>query len=170
MEEPTFESERGLEHAVAAAIEGASSNGDRVIVLHGFGLDLAVFAETSMGSRACFFEVKAFAQHHGRCGVGNGRGEGNQIRLLYNETTKLPRDWSELAVFERTVRWVLGNRSEPLGAPRFLFFDCKQAQEAAMGGVRPGKQNNLNLARFRNTEWITWPVLIGRVTKFVYGG
>jgi len=39
-----------------------------------------------------------------------------------------------------------------------------------MGGVRPGKQNNLNLARFRNTEWITWPVLIGRVTKFVYGG
>lgn len=111
------------------------------MVLLGFGLDLAVFTEGANGSHACFFEIKAFAQHHGRCGFGNGRGECNQIRLLFDEATHASRDRLELGIFDRTVRWVLGNRSEPVGSARFLFFTCRQAQDAAMGGVRPGKQN-----------------------------
>jgi len=170
MLEPTFESEKQLENAIAAAIEATSAPGNRVLVLRGFGLDLAVFADGPAAPRSCFFEIKAFAQHHGRCGFGNGRGEGNQIRLLFNEVTGAPRDRAEVEIFDRTVRWVLGNRSEPVGTARFLFFGCREAQAAAMGGVRPGKQNNLNLSRFRDDDWITWPVLLGRIAEFVHGG
>lgn len=118
-------------------------------------------------TRTCFFEIKAFAQHHGRCGFGNGRGEGNQVRLLFNDISNAPRDGAEVDVIDRTVRWVLGNRSEPVGTPRFLFFGCREALAAAMGGVRPGKQNNLNLSCFKDDNWITWPVLLCRIAEFV---
>lgn len=167
MMEPTFESEKELESAIAIAIQSASSMGSRTVVLRGFGLDLAVFTATV--SHACFFEIKAFSQHHGRCGIGNGRGDGNQIRLLFDEATNAPRDQSQLRVFDRTVRWVLGNRSALAGSSRFLFFTCQQAQDAAMGGVRPGKQNNLDLSRFKADEWITWSALIDSIMAFVDG-
>jgi len=29
------------------------------------------------------------------------------------------------------------------------------------------KQNNLNLSRFSDDHWITWPVLIDRITAFI---
>jgi len=86
--EPDFQSEKELETAIASAIQsGSNANGIRTIVLRGFGLDLAVVAEQAGTSRTCFFEVKAFAANHGRCGFGNGRGEGNQIQLLFDEIT-----------------------------------------------------------------------------------
>ena len=47
-----------------------------------------------------------------------------------------------LALFDRCIRWILGDRSKPRGAARYAFFTCHQAQAAAAGGVRPGKQND----------------------------
>src|SRR5690348_11146280 len=124
LEEPAFESEKELENAIASALESRSPPGMQIVVLRGFGLDLAVFAGTAAESRITLFEVKAFAQHHGRCGFGNGRGEGNQIRLLFDETAGAPREAPDIALFDPTIRWVVGNRSEPVGARRFLFFNC----------------------------------------------
>ena len=167
--EPHFESEKELENAIATAVQSAAGRTGRAVVLRGFGLDLAVFSEGVVTSRACFLEIKAFSQDHGRCGIGNGRGEGNQIRLLFDEAANAPRDQSQLSVFDRTVRWVLGNRSAPIGSPRFLFFTCKQAQDVAMAGVRPGKQNNLNLSRFKDGDWIAWPALIDNIVEFING-
>jgi hypothetical protein len=164
--EPNFESEKELENAIAIAIQSASG---RAVVLRGFGLDLAVFSEGIATSHARFLEIKAFSQDNGRCGFGNGRGEGNQVRLLFDEAANTPRDQSQLSVFDRTVRWVLGNRSAPIGSPRLLIFTCKQAQDAAVAGVRPGKQNNLNLSRFRDSDWITWPALIDSIVEFING-
>jgi hypothetical protein len=165
MNEPEFKSEKDLENAIALAIQSASGLGKSVVVLRGFGLDLAVFSETPNGPSISFFEIKAFSEDHGRCGFGSGGGEGNQIRLLFDETENVPRNSSELGLFDKAVRWVLGNRSAPIGSPRFLFLTCGQVQAAAMGGVRPGKQNNLNLSRLQD-GWITWPVLIDRIAAF----
>jgi hypothetical protein len=168
LSEPNFETEKELENALASAILDALDADDsiRAVVLPGFGLDLAVFTEKAGTARACFFEIKAPAAHHGRCGFGNQRGEGNQIRLLYDERTQTPRDQSQIRVFDPLVRWVIGNRSLSVGSPRFVFFTSKQAQDATMAGVRPGKQNNLRLSMFEHL-WITWPALITQTILFV---
>jgi hypothetical protein len=166
--EPDFKNEKELEKAIASAIEiGLDTDGIRFVVLQSFGLDLAVFTEKASTPRVCFFEIKAPADHHGRCGFGGRRGEGNQIRLLFDEATQAPRTQSQIGVFDSTVRWVLGNRSQPIGARRFLFFTCKQARTAASGGVRPGKQNNLRLSVFEGL-WITWHELIDRIRAFTH--
>src|SRR5271163_4881648 len=86
------------------------------------------------------------------------RGESNPITL--DEPTQAPRDQSQVSVFDATVRWVLGNRSQPINSKRFLFFTCKQAQDAASNGVKPGKQNNLRPSTFDHL-WITWLELTG---------
>lgn len=79
--EPDFKNEKELEKAIASAIEiGLDTDGIRFVVLQSFGLDLAVFTEKAGTPRVCFFEIKAPADHHGRCGFGGRRGEGNQIR------------------------------------------------------------------------------------------
>lgn len=168
--EPNFQTEKELENAIAAAVEDAlGRNSIRAVVLRGFGLDLAIFTEKAGAARACFFEIKAFAAHHGRCGFGNERGEGNQIRLLFDEATQAPRDALQVKIFDPTVRWILGNRSQPVNSKRFLFFTCKQAQDAASNGVKPGKQNNLRLSAFDHL-WIAWPELIERIETFVLQG
>jgi len=164
--EPDFHNEKELENAIAATIEDLLRDRTRTIVLRGFGLDLTVFIEKAGVSRACFFEIKAFSAHHGRCGFGNQNGEGNQIRLLFDASTQAPRDQSQLSLLDPTIRWVLGNRSQPVGSQRYLFFTCKEAQEAAMGSVKPGKQNNLRLSMFNNL-WITWPELVDRIQAFI---
>jgi hypothetical protein len=166
IEEPDFKNEKELEDAVALAIKRVISPASQTILLHGFGLDLAVFAEHAGDFRTLFFEIKAFASNHGRCGFGNQRGEGNQIRLLFDDIAMEPRSKLQLSLFNPTVRWLLGNRSRPVGSPRFVLFTCEQAQDAAMGGVRPGKQNNLRLSAFENL-WITWPELLKRVGEFI---
>jgi hypothetical protein len=167
MAEPDFQTEKELEHAVASAVQDMFLEaGVDAIVLRGFGLDLAVFTKMAGASSARFFEIKGFSEHHGRCGFGNQRGEGNQIRLLFDETKQVPRDQSQLGVFDLIMRWVLGNRSKPVGSPRFLLFTCMQAQNAAMNGVRPGKQNNLRLSDFHQ-QWMTWGQLLGGIKTFI---
>jgi hypothetical protein len=148
--EPAFSTEKELEQAIAvAATELLEAKGSSVVALQGFGLDVALFASLAGRSRTAFFEIKAFSQHHGRCGFGNQRGEGNQIRLLFDGRLQAPRNPDALKLFNPYIRWIMGNRSAPMGSQRFLFFTSEQAQAAAAGtGVRPGKQNNFRLSAF----------------------
>jgi hypothetical protein len=165
--EPDFSTERELEDAVAsAARELMRARGFEVVILRGFGLDLAIFAHKDLAPLVAFLEIKAFAAHHGRCGFGNQRGEGNQVRLLFDEMIQAPRDPEVLRLFSPTVRWVLGNRSSPVGSARFAFFTCEQAQAAAANGVKPGKQNNFRLSAFKDI-WVSWPDLIEQIGDFL---
>ena len=167
VEEPNFNNEKELEDAIAAVAQSSiEATGDHAIVLRGFGLDLAVFTKRNGTQTVHLFEVKAFSEHHGRCGFGHQRGDGNQIRLLYDADRGEPRSTSELETFDQAIRWVLGNRSQAAGSARFLIFTCRQAQAAAVGGVRPGKQNNFRLSTFDGL-WITWQVLVKQVDEFL---
>jgi hypothetical protein len=153
--EPDFATEKDLEDAIASAAKDLlGASGFQTVVLRGFGLDIAVFASRNGISHVAFLEIKAFAEHHGRCGFGDQRGKGNQIRLLFDEVLQTPRPSSALNLFDSSVRWVLGNRSKPVGSARFAFFTCAEAQAAAIGRVRPGKQNNLRLSAFKD-YWLT---------------
>jgi hypothetical protein len=167
LKEPNYSSERELEDAVGEAIKEMLNQRDlHSIVLRGFGLDLAVFFSENGTASARFFEVKSFAGHHGRCGFGNQRGEGNQIRLLYNQALGHPRSHSELRLFNDTIRWVLGNQSMPYGSARFALFTCEEAQLAAANGVKPGKQNNFRLSFFDST-WVRWPEFLESMQTFL---
>ena len=45
----------------------------------GLGL-ISLFSDQKDGTPIVeFFEVKAFSLHHGRCGIGNQRGEGTEF-------------------------------------------------------------------------------------------
>jgi hypothetical protein len=165
--EPEFATEKGLEDAIASvATEVLEARRFRVVVLRGFGLDVAVFSSKEGISRVAFFEIKAYAAHHGRCGIGDGEGGGNQIKLMYDEALQAPRVQNVLDIFETSIRWILGDCSKPIGSPRFVFFTCNQAQAAVMNGVRTGKQNNLRLSAF-NGCWLAWPELTERIGHFL---
>jgi hypothetical protein len=168
VQEPDFRNHAELEDAVADAARRSFDADGTAIVLRRFGLDVAVFANNNGLTSAHFFEVKAFADHHGRCGFGNQRGEGNQIRLLFDHDRGNPRLASELQVFDSAIRWVIGNWSKPPGSSRFLFVSCAEAQAAA-AGVRPGKQNNIRLTASRG-QWITWPSLVEQIERFLLTG
>jgi hypothetical protein len=85
--------------------------------------------------------MKVYKLTSGRCGINT-----NQVGLLFDDATQAPRNKSQIHVLDQSVRWVLGDCSRPVGSQRFLFFSCKQAQDAAMGGsIRPKIQNNLLL-------------------------
>ncbi len=153
VEEPDFNTEKELEDAIAAVARQSFEEATQVVVLRGFGLDIAVFTRRAEEQTLKLFEVKAFSEHHGRCGFGNQRGEGNQFRLLFDHDLGKPRSASDLRTFDQAIRWVLGNRSKPVGSARFLLCTCEQAQAAAAGGVvKPGKQNNFRLSAF-NGLW-----------------
>jgi hypothetical protein len=168
-QEPDFATEKELEDAIAVVtqqvLEQAAAN---FVVLRGFGLDVAVFLKRDGHSACRFLEIKAFSEHHGRCGFGNQRGEGNQIHLLWDEVGQEPRRSESLNVFDPSIRWIIGNRSKPLGSSRFVIFTCEQAHAAAANGVKPRKQNNFRMSAFAS-NWITWPDLVRCITDFLVG-
>jgi len=130
-------------------------------VLQGFGLDLAVFAEGAGGVASCvFFELKAFvgARADG-VGFGNGRGRGSQIDLLM-------LNLSQLNLADAVIRWVVVDGTRSWGTARYAFFDNSRAQAAAMGGVRPGKHNNLRVSALLQNA-ITWYQLSQEVERFL---
>jgi hypothetical protein len=123
LEEPDFKTERELEDAVGLAAQRVlERDGADALVLRGFGLDLAVFAKKDGVSIVRFFEVKSFAAEHGRCGFGNQKGEGNQIRLLFDLARGEVRTAATLKLFDASIRWIPGDRSKPLGSARFALL------------------------------------------------
>lgn len=167
--EPDFNTERQLEDAIAQVARAACHDDPLALVVRGFGLDLAVFSSKMERQDLHLFEVKVFEPTHGRCGFGNQKGEGNQIRLLFDLSRNMPRAASELAIFDSVIRWILADRSKPLGSARYAFFTCAQASVAAANGVRPGKQNNFRISSF-NDVWMTWPELMQRIELFLCNG
>jgi hypothetical protein len=163
MVEPDFQNERELECAVVCVAEQCLKSDGEPIVVRGFGLDIAVFATLRGRPTVRLLEIKAFSTPHGRCGFGHGTG-GNQVRLLWDDDSNAPRSQSGLRLLDQSVRWVIGHRGRPPGAPRFAFLDCSSVQNAASGGVKRGKYNNIRLSAL---SWITWDELELKIIAFL---
>lgn len=164
MDEPDFSSERELEAALVSVARDAVARD--AVVVRGFGLDIAVFAPAGEGTVLRLMEVKAFSPHHGRCAFGNGKG-GNQVGLLWDDAVGLPRSRNGLGVLDQSIRWVIGHRGRSIGEPRYAFLNCTEVQQAASGGVRAGKYNNIRLT---GLAWIGWGELEQRVSAFLTTG
>ena len=167
MQEQIFSNEKELENAVVrAATKLLQAKSFDVVTLQGFGLDIAIFAKRDGMNRTKFFEVKSFATHNGRCGMGDSRGGGNQIRILFDDDLQAPRASDILELFNPSIRWILGDSSAPIGTRRYVLFTSKQAQAAAANGVKPGKQNNFRLSAFED-NWVAWPDLLVQMAEFL---
>lgn len=130
-------------------------------ILEYFGLDIAVVMKRADSHCTIrFLELKAFvASRQGGVGVGNQRGEGSQIELLL-------LDDKQLSVCDEFIRWILIDGTKTKGAKRFAFFGTSTAQNAAMGTVRTGKQNNLRVNELMK-EAITWGKLSQEIEHFL---
>ena len=82
-------------------------------------------------SAAFFLEVKLFQEHHGRMGIGAGRGAGIQPELV----DRAP-DY-----FERHLHWILvdGRKVDPC----FVFVPTGTLREYLAGGELGKKFNNI---------------------------
>ena len=139
------------------------SNGTLVeyFILEKFGLDIAIFIKWPNNHFTVrFFELKAFVgSRQGGVGFGNQKGEGSQIDLLLLEN-------SQLSLANQFIRWVLVDGTKPKGSSRFAIFDNNEAKNAAMGGVRRDKQNNLRVNDLMRNA-ITWTQLIKRIRTYI---
>jgi hypothetical protein len=86
--------------------------------------------------------------------------------MLWDNERNQAKTAEQLAIFQSSTRWVLADATQAYGTARFALFDCVKASASAMGGVHPGKQNNLRLSSLRD-DWVTWMDLIGRVEEFL---
>ena len=139
------------------------------VILEGYGLDVSVFL--TKGERPWFrqLELKAFVGGRaGGVGFGNQQGRGPQVDLLWDAQRNQPRIPAELTTLDSSIRWILANGLKETGTPRYALFTCAEAQQAAMGGVRPGKQNNLRVSALQE-RWLSWPELIVQMQGFLLG-
>ena len=130
-------------------------------VLQNFGLDLAVFAKWADNrSSIRFLELKAFVgSRQGGVGLGNQRGEGSQIDLLLLGN-------QQLSMADQLIRWILVDGTAPKGGKRYALFDNKQAKNAATGGLRRGKQNNLRVRELMRNA-VSWDRLSEELDHFL---
>lgn len=127
------------------------------VLIESFGLDVAVFASTNTNGqgRAVFFELKAFVgQRVGAVGFGNQKGCGSQVDLLFDPIRAVPREPNVLRRLDRNIRWLLVDGTRPIGSKRYAVFTLEKALAYAMGGVHPGKQNNLRIKSI--DRWYSW--------------
>lgn len=82
-----------------------------------------------------FLEVKYHKKIHGRISIGNQGGTGYQMEYLLN---KMP-------YLERYLRWVVGDEASDAA----LILTNEQVRMYPSGGLRVGKQNNLQKKIFR---------------------
>lgn len=130
-------------------------------ILEDFGLDIAVFMKWSDNrSTVRFFELKAFVgSRQGGVGFGDSRGRGPQVDLLLHKDPQL-----DLA--NKFIRWLLVIGTKPKGKDRFVIFDNIQAKNAAMGGVKRGKQNNFRISSLEKNA-MTWDKLLEKLEEFL---
>src|SRR5262249_15286505 len=96
--EPRFRTERELEDALGEHIRRVFSG----VVVRCFGLDFGALSETAGGTfRTSFFKIKFYSPASARCGIGNQRGEGNQIRLLLDDAGLAHRNGSQIALLDQ---------------------------------------------------------------------
>jgi len=133
----------------------------KYFILQDFGLDIAVFMKW-LNNRFTvrFFELKAFVgSRQGGVGFGNQQGKGSQVDILLLEN-------SQLNLANQFIRWLLVDGTKPKGSSRFIIFDNIQARNAAMGGVRRGKQNNFRINALVNNA-ITWDNFLKELEDFL---
>ena len=153
------------ESVFEAAIRGAAERmlrdaGVVYAVVPKFGLDLGIFLQDSSGPRARFVEAKVFAAARpGGVGFGNQQGRGPQVDLLLCSEP-------ELLILDSSVRWVLADATLPVGTARYAVFTCRTAKQAAMGGVRKGKQNNFRVSAFAS-GLLTWSQALSELRAFL---
>jgi len=109
-------------------------------ILQDFGLDIAVFMKwPSNRFTVRFFELKAFVgSSQGGVKFGDQQGKGPQVDILLLKN-------SQLDLANQFIRWLLVDGTRPKGCSRFIIFDNIQAKNAAMSGVKRGKQNNFRI-------------------------
>jgi len=132
--------------------------------LESFGLDIAVFLRFPNGRSASrFFELKSFGgQRAGGVGFGNQHGEGREVDLLL-------LDEQELGLADESIRWILADGFVSVGGNRYAIFNNHQARDAAMGGVRRRKQNNLRVDQLM-LHAVTWQALSDEIRRFLTQG
>ena len=87
---------------------------------------------------------------------------------LFDQIAGTHREPHVLRLLDRNVRWLLADGTRPSGSERYAIFTSEQAQAAAMGGVRTGKQNNLRIKSF--DHWHSWDEACKICLDFVIGG
>jgi hypothetical protein len=173
LSEPILESgkqaEATFQRALVATIHAARNSVNLpFVVIERFGLDIAVLIGNKDQLRIKMLELKAFVGGRpGGVGFGDSQGRGPQVDLLWDGQKNQPRSPQELELLDHSVRWVLAFGLKPIGTPRYAMFTCKEAQKAAMGGVHPGKQNNLRITEFEK-GLLTWNALCDRIQNFVF--
>ena len=162
--------EASLQQAFVAQLRGGlRDRGVPYVLIESFGLDVAIFATPNGQDRTVFFELKAFVgQRAGGVGFGNQKGFGPQVELLFDQIAGTHREPDVLRRLDRNVRWLLADGTRPSGSERYAIFTSEQAQAAAMGGVRTGKQNNLRIKSF--DHWHSWDEACKICLDFVIGG
>jgi len=172
IEEPAFETGQRAEAALQAAMMNALDTTlrpkvDGLIIIESFGLDISLFL--SRGQLTCFRQLELKAYVGGRpdgVGFGNQQGHGPQVDLLWDHRRDRPRAQDELGLLDTSIRWVMAFGLLPSGSARYALFTCAEAQGAAMGGVRPGKQNNLRVSALGH-RLLTWQNLLREVQQFI---
>jgi len=159
--EDTFQ--KAIKQEIALMLDDQKSKGYLVnyFILEYFGLDLAVAMKRPNGrSSIRFLELKAFVgSRQGGVGFGDRCGEGSQVDLLILAG-------QQPALCDRFVRWILVDGTKPKGSNRYVIFNNKQAENAAMGGVRKGKQNNLRVNDLLKYG-TTWDRLLEEIAYFL---
>lgn len=155
--------QKAVKQEIGLILDDQKSKGYLVnyFILEYFGLDLAVAMKRPNGrSSIRFLELKAFVgSRQGGVGFGNRRGEGSQVDLLLLAG-------QQPALCDRFVRWILVDGTKPKGSNRYVIFNNKQAENAAMGGVRKGKQNNLRVNDLLKYG-TTWDRLLEEIAYFL---
>jgi len=130
-------------------------------ILQDFGLDIAVFMKwPDNSSTVRFFELKAFVgSRQGGVGFGNSQGKSPQVDILLLEN-------SQLNIANQFILWLLVDGTKSNGSNRFVIFDNIQARNAAMGGVKRGKQNNFRINTLINNA-TTWNNFLKELENFL---
>lgn len=160
-------SEAALQKAYVKVIAGILE-GERLpfVALDSFGVDIGVFFEKSGTGVARFFELKAYSRQRQGGVPFAAKGAGPQLHLLWDDILEAHRPGDALRLFDEHIRWVLADVTRPIGTARYAFFRCSEAQAAAMGGVRPGKHNNLKVSALE-PSYMTWTDLIRSTRTFL---
>lgn len=144
-------SEADFEEAIlSACLRQAADRGVTLALIKRFGLDLA-FAGDFGSTSIRWLEIKAFSdQRMGGVGFGNQRG-GCQVDFLRLPPYLLKR-------LDSSVRWCFADLTKSPGTARFSLLTSEQAQRAAMGEIRLGKQNNFRVSTVfaAPTDWRTF--------------
>jgi len=154
---------KAIIEALRNLLEQEKSAGSLIeyFILQHFGLDVAIFMRWSNNRFTVrFFEFKAFVgSRKGGVGFGNHQGIGSQVDLLLLEN-------SQLNLANQFTQWLLVDGTKPKGSSRFVVFDNIWARNAAMGGVRRGKQNNFRVYDLINNA-TTWDNLLKKLEFFL---